>query len=432
MTKPQYTSTIESPSETTRTLKVQVPQAQLDSIVETKLIEAQRTVELKGFRKGHVPMNIVKQHFESSVRRDALSDVIDLCFRHALADHLVHPVGQPELTVTKASPDIEFSVQFEVMPKVTAKNYSGLPLVKEVRPVTDEDVQGIIQHFLDNQAELIPVEGRSVATGDFVDFSYEGELVKSDGSVEKNDLKGSRLVEVGKGELIGGFEDALIGLDVDGTKSFETTYPKGFGNLSEKAVVFTVKVLGIKLKRLPELTDDFAKSAGFESLLDLRVKARQSIESERETQALRKLEQEMISKLIEKNPFSVPQSLVLEEKELLEKEWAEMLKKQNATQEIIDQAIKKEDAVLRERAEQQVRAALILSSIAEIENISVQPEDIDAEYQNQALSMRMKVDEIRKHYDSNPRYKSNLAYRLRERKTIEFLVKRSKVTDKTI
>lgn len=429
MTSPHYTSAIETISETSKRLNVQVPSTTLESKVERRLVETQRTAELKGFRKGHVPLNVVKQHYEGSIRRDALSDVIDECFRDALREHDVYPVGQPKLTVSKTEPEIHFSVEFEIMPKVVAKGYTGLAVSREQKPVSDEDVNNIVQHFLENQAELVPVENRPAQKGDHVDFSYQGQVLDPSAKVDPSELQGNRLVEIGTGELIAGFEDALLGLSIGESKTFETQYPKGFGDLSEKPVKFEVTLRSIKLKRLPELDDDFAKASGFESLLDLKVKARKSIEAERESQSRRKLEQDLIQKLVDKNKFEVPGSLVEEEKELLTKEWSEMLKNQNASPELIAEAIKKEDGALRERAEHQVRAALLLGSIADSEKISVTPEDLDAELHNQAQSMRMNVADIKKHYDSNPRFRSNLAYRLRERKTIAFLVEKAKISD---
>jgi trigger factor len=314
------------------------------------------------------------------------------------------------------------------MPEIEVKGYAGIALKKDKVEVTQENVDAAIKNMLDSQAELLPA-ARAARKGDFVDMTFDGGLVTEQGIERKEGMKGSRLLEIGSEQLIEGFEDQLVGMSATETKTFRIPFPKDYfeKDLAGKQAEFTVSVSEVKEKKLPELSDEFAKAAGYESLADLNAKAKEHLTRERTTESERKLQNELLEAIIEKNPFDVPGSLIEGQTRALAQDLAQNLKSQGMEEAMIQQAIMSELENLRKRAETQVRASLILESIAKKEGVEVKDEDYDAEIKKMAESM--KVDEARVHeyYSKEAGRKEDVLFRLRQDRTVKLLLDKAKI-----
>jgi trigger factor len=237
------------------------------------------------------------------------------------------------------------------------------------------------------------------------------------------------MIEVGSDQLIPGFEDNLVGMRAGETKTFRIPFPADYfeKDLAGKESEFTVTINEVKEKKLPALDDEMAKTMGYENVADLRTKAKEHLTQERNGQVDGKLRSDLITAILEKNTFDVPQALIDSQTRALAQDWAQELKRQGVNDQVIQQAIMSELEGLRKRAESQVRASLVLEAIAKKEAIEIKDEDLAAEFANMSKQMNVDEQKIREFYANDPGRKEDLSFRLRQERTIKFLLDKAKI-----
>lgn len=445
---------VEKTSNIGRKLTIRVPAKVVASRFQKGLVEVQKTAKLKGFRPGHAPMNVIKQFYGEDVKHRLYHSLIDESLQTAIREQKIMAVGRPVIEDSPESKtgagehdhavsedrDLVYTATVEVMPEIEVKGYTGISLTKQKSEITDADVEKVVQNLRDSQADVVPVSGglvgadgkpssRPVQKGDFVDMTFSGGVVTASGIEEKPGMKGTRLVEIGSSTLVEGFEENLVGMRAGETKTFRVTFPKDFydAETAGEEAEFTATVNELKEKKLPALDDEFAKQMGYEGLADLRTKAREHLVKERGDEVDRKLRGDLIEAIISKNEFEMPAALVESQTRALAQDWAEDLKRQGFDEQTIQQAIVSELANLKKRAESQVRASLLLESVAKKENIEVKAEHIDAEMDKIAASMKVEPEKLKDFYAKNPGRKEDLSFRLRQEMTLKFLLDKAKI-----
>ena len=444
---------VEKKSNILRKLTVKVAAKTVDSHLEKGLVEVQRTAKLKGFRPGHVPLSVVKQYYGEDVKHRVFHSLIDESFQVALKEQKLQAVGRPQIETPdhktgegahdhaiEEGKDLTYIATVEVLPEIEVKGYTGIALKKESVEITDKDVDVVLKNLTDSQSELIPVTGgligadgtsssRPAKKGDFVDMNFSGGIVTENGLEEKAGMKGNRVFEIGSDSLIPGFEDNLVDMRKGETKTFKVPFPKDFydAEMAGKDAEFTVTVNEIKEKKLPELTDEFAKQMGYEGLDGMRQKARDHLEKERVQEVDRKLRSDLFQVLIEKNAFDVPASLIEAQARALAQDVAQNIKSQGADEATIRELVTAEMENIKKRAEGQVRASLIIEAIAKKEGIDVSAEEIDAEIPKIAINMKVDEVKLRDYYEKNPGRREDLEFRLREDRTVKFLLEKAKI-----
>lgn len=434
----QLSVQVEKPSNIVRKLTVTVPAEMVDARFQSKLAEIQKTARLKGFRAGKVPLSVVRQYYGEDARHKVFHALLDESFRQAVRQENLKAVGRPEIDagdhhhVTEGT-GFTYTATVEVMPEVVAKNYTGLSVKKEKVEVSKEDVDRVLDGLRDSRAELTPIsEARPAKKGDHADFKFEGGVVQENGELNKlAGMSGTRTMEIGSGQLIPGFEEEMVGMKAGETKTFRINFPADYPEkeLSGKEAEFTVTINELKEKKLPELNDEFAKEMQYESLAQMREKADENLRRHREQESEGKLKNEVLQALIEKNQFDVPTSLIEAQARQLAQELIENLQQQRFPEDMIKAVLRQETDNLRKRADNQVRAGLLLDSISSQEDIKATGEDIDAEIKKMAESMRTDEKRIREYYEQNPEHKENLEFRIREEKTLSFLIDKAKVKE---
>lgn len=433
------TSTVEKSSNITRKLTITVPAEKLASKFEKELALAQRKANLKGFRPGHVPLQLVREHYGPDVRAQVLRNAVDESYYEAIQEHGLKPIGQPKIEPKDGSfaalegQDLTYFATIEVLPEIQVKNYTGLSLKKEKSEVEDKEVDEMVKGLLDQHAEVISLtEERPVAQGDFVDFHFDGGLLQEDGSVSPQPgMKGTRMVEIGSHSLIPGFEDEMVGTKKGETKVFKIKLPDEYDdkNLAGKEAQFTISINEIKEKKLPTLDDDFAKEAGYESLLDLKTKAREALVKSKKQDVERKIRSDLLQAIIDKNPIDVPTALIQAQTRAIAQEFASDLKSRGMNEQTIQAIIAQELTALTQRAENQVRAGLILEAISKQEKITLSPDDVDEELKKMAEEAKMDIAKLREFYQTNPNRKESFEFRLLEDRTIRFLLDQAKIKE---
>jgi trigger factor len=440
----QFNIQVEKPSAILRKMTVRVPKTIVKSHLDKGLVAVQKTAKLKGFRPGYAPLSIIKQYYGEDVRHRVFHNLIDESFQEAVREHNLRTVGSPKIDTPEHKTgagdhdhtlhddqDLTYVATVEVIPEVEAKNYTGIALSQDKVEVTEEDLQKIIDNIHQSQGQLTPIAdaGHVVKKGDFVDAQILGGIVTETGVQAREEMKGSRLLEIGAGNFIPGFEDHLVGTKSGETKTFRITFPneQAQGELAGKEAEFTVTINEVKEKKLPALDEELVKHMGYESLEDLRTKVKGYLTTEKTNESERKVKGELLSKLIEKNNFEVPVALIEGQTRILVQDLAQEFKKQGYDDKTIQNAIMQDLGELRARAETQVRSSLILESVAQQEKLSVSAEDIHAEIDKTAESMQFDKAQLHEYYAKNPGKKDDLEFKLRQERTLKFLLDSAKI-----
>jgi trigger factor len=445
------TVSVEKASAVSRKLTIKVPANIVADRFEQSLREVAKTAKIKGFRPGMVPLPMVKKFYGNDVRHHVFHKLVDESYSEALRKEKIQAVGQPQIDteaskknapdaapnsddhsghVLDESKELTFFATVEVIPEIDVQGYTGLSISRGSEAVTDADLQKSLDQMLDSQAQLEPAaEGATAKKGDFVDLEFKGGLLTDQGLEEKAGMSGQRLIEIGSDQLIEGFEDKLIGMKKGETKTFKIPFPKDYfeKDLAGKESEFTCTIHEIKLKQLPKLDDELAKTVGFDSVADLKTKAKEQLITEKKGEVDRKFRSDILSALIEKNAFDVPASLVQAQTRTLAQDVAGNLKNQGFNDQMIQEALVSEMTNLKARAENQVRASLLLEAIAKKEKIEITSKEIDAELSNMAKNMKVEESKVRDFYQANPRRRDDLEFRLREEHTMKFVIEKAKV-----
>ena len=431
---------IEKPSNISRKMIITIPAEQVSKTYAVKLREAQSKANLKGFRKGHVPLELVKKYYNTDIRSDVFNTLIDDSVFQVIRENQIRSIGRPQVesidTDTKTGLDenkeFKFTATVEILPEIEPKDYKGLSIKRDKVEIKDEDIDQVLMGLREQLAQLNPTDADYKAkVGDFVEFDYEGFLQTEEGPKALKNLKGHRQAFLGQGELLPEFEKNLVNAKSNTEEKFKITYEKDYPEkeLAGNTVEFIVKVLEVKQKSLPEMTEEFAKEAGYEGLSDMKEKARAHLLKNRTDEANKKLRNEMLNLLIEKNPVDVPKTLADSQAKEVAMEFADSLQRQGFNQAMVQDAMKSQKAMIDERATNQVKAGLILHAISKKENITVKDADVEFEMKRIAESMQKPEQEIRQFFDKNPERRDNLRYRLLEDETLSWVISNAKIKE---
>ncbi|OFZ01624.1 MAG: trigger factor [Bdellovibrionales bacterium GWB1_52_6] len=432
----QFNIEMEKTSNIVRKFTISVPAQVIANRFEKGLAEVQRTAKIKGFRPGHVPISVVKQYYADDVRGRVFNSLIDESYQEAVREHKIATVGSPKIEGLKdqtlgEDKEFTYTATVEVLPEIEAKGYTGLALTKEPSEVNDGDIEKVIENIRSSHAELNPIDGPA-KKGDFADVTFSGGLITDNGLEEKPGMKGTRMIELGSNSMIPGFEDNLEGMKKTETKTFKIKFPKDYQekDFASKQAEFTVTVNEVKEKKLPELNEEFSKNMGYDTMDELKKNIREHVQKDKTEESERKVRSDLMQMLIDKNKFDVPGSLIEAQTRALAQDWSQELKRQGFNDEMIKQAVTTELENLKKRAESQVRASLILESIAKQEKVEIKPEDFEAELQKVAGSMKVGPEKLKEFYAKDPGRKEDFIFRMRQEKTVSFLIEKAKIKNK--
>ncbi|HXH75569.1 MAG TPA: trigger factor [Bacteriovoracaceae bacterium] len=424
--------TIQNVNGCTKKLVFNFDQVDLSHQIKAALVAKQQNSNLKGFRKGKAPLDMVQKMFGPQVENDALYRFISEQYYEAVKKENIRAVGYPEFGNTKyeSGKNVAFEATVEIIPEFEIKDYSKLTFKKESDVVSNEDFETLKKNYLSSKSELMESKdpAATLKKGDFAVFNFEGE--KADGSRPENMKAQEYMLEIGSGQFIPGFEDGMIGLKKGDKKDIKVTFPADYHeeDLKGAPVTFHVEMLEIKQKNLPDFTDEMAKEFGFESVADFETKNRERMALQKKREVTSKLQQQILEKLIEENEFDVPKALVDDQKESVKKELMGTLKQQGFNDQMISLYFERWDADVTKKALFQVRSGLILDHLGKKYNVEASEADLDEKIEEMVAQSGMSKEEIGKFYKSNENVKRNLMYSIREEKTFAALMKDMKVS----
>jgi trigger factor len=386
----------------------------------------QRQARLPGFRKGKVPLSMIKLHFSDDVRQEVAKSLIPEVYRQALAESRISPVEEPDLEDVTLEPNaaLTFSAVVEVKPVIRLGEYAGLAVTHAPKPLGESEVDEALGQLREQHAEYRAVE-RAADLNDLVLVDY---TVTPEG-MEPRPETGQTFV-VGSDAVVKEIEEAVIGLVPGGTRQVRFRFAEDHRNeaLRGRAAEASVTVKEVKEKILPALDDDFARTLGeFDSLDALRAQVQTGLEARRERENRRALEDAVVTALLDAHEFQVPDALVLRQVGLTIEHTRERLRRQGLDPDRLPWDYQKMAGELKPGAERAVRRTLLLEAIADREGLAVADADVDAEVERIAAAGRRPAAAVRRMMEQSGDLDA-LRFSLRESKVLDLLIERARIT----
>ncbi len=425
-------------SPTQREIHIEIDAASLKDAYGTVSQKYAKGASVPGVRKGYAPLDVVRLRYKEEIKSEVLQQVVPSKVSEAIEEHKLQPLTEPHLHIDDAenvkvngSQPIALHVHVEVMPEIPLPTYEGLEVTRRVKPVEDREIDDLIASRLNQEAALIPVEGRASELGDTVIADLEG---KFDDDPDAEPIKAEGLEVVLGDEVIEkAFTENLVGVREDDEKDFTVAYPAEFSSpaLAGKTVHYKAKIKTVGRSETPELNDEWAKSLdeGYESLSDLRKKLRSDLDTYAKTDADARLRNEAITKLIEENSFEVPKTLIENQARNLLNNFARDLQQRGVDLEKVESNfVEMAFHQMQTQAERDVRGAMLLEKIAEDEKVVVSKEEIDEEVGKMAEYYRTTPEEVRTSLERQGGDRT-IENNLRTRKSIEALIAKANVIE---
>jgi trigger factor len=359
-----------------RRLKVSVEEDRIQDAVQSRLKDMSRTVKVKGFRAGKVPLKVVQQQYGKQVRQEVIGDVLQSTFYEAVSQENLRPAGKPSFDDMQSEPGkgLEYTATFEVYPEIELADFAGVTIEKPVVEITDADVDEMIETIRKQHMEWEPVE-RPAEEGDQVNIDFKGSI---DGEVfEGGEGKGMTVV-IGSGRMIEGFEEGLKGARAGDDLTLELSFPENYHakELAGKPVKFEIHVNSVEAPKLPEVDAEFAKKLGVEDgdVEKLRSEIRANMERELKARIKSRIKEAVMDALLKAHDIQVPETLIQSESETVMQQMMQNL----ASQGLAQQDLKLDPAMFRDQAERRVKLGLIMSEIVRANDIKVDPDRVKA------------------------------------------------------
>jgi trigger factor len=399
-----------------------------------------QAVTVPGFRKGFAPVDIVKMRYKDEIKNETLRELLPDRVQQAIQENNLNPLGEPQLHLENAenvklngSEPLSLHVHVEVMPEIPTPDYQKLEGVRRVRPIDEAELERIIDQRRQQGATLMPIEDRKSQEGDTVIADLEGMFVGDDAEnpepIKVEDLE----IKLGDAGIEKTFSDNLTGVEEDEEKEFTVEYPADFAapGLAGKTVNYKAKIKSVGTMELPEADDEWAGSLeeGFGSMSELRKKLREDLEMHSKNEADNRLRDELITKLIEDNEFEVPNTLIDVQARNLLNNFAQDLQQRGMDLSKLDENfVRMAYENMRGQAEKDVRGAMLLEKIAELEGVEVTGDEIAEEIDRIAQYYGVPPEQVRASL-SQQGGENSIADRLRSRKAVEALVEKAKVSE---
>ncbi|MCX3066340.1 MAG: trigger factor [Cetobacterium sp.] len=376
------------------------------SPIKSEVIKTLATkVEVPGFRKGHAPLNKVEAAFADAIKEEVVDSVLKANFEKIVAEEKIAPVSFIYDLVANMKDSLEITFKVDVYPEITLGEYKGLEVEKETFQMTDDLLDKEIENMLNAKSKLEDAaEGHKAEMGNTVDLAFEGFI---DGVPFEGGKADSHQLKLGSKMFIDTFEDQLVGYTVGQEGEINVTFPAEYHAeaLAGKPATFKVKINSIKTLAKPELNDEFAKEAGFESVEDLKAKKTAEITAREEARIQNNFVGKLIQKVVADSKVDVPKSMVVRE---VENRMAEM-NQQLAMQGMdLDQYLKmtgmtKEQAFnqIAPMAHNKVQVDLVLEAIAKAENLEVTAEELNAKVEEIAKMYGMTKEQLEAELNKN-------------------------------
>lgn len=382
-------------------LTIEAPAEDFEQAIEKAYQKNKSKLSIPGFRKGKVPRKMVEQMYGKEIfYEDAVNFVVPTAYAKAVDECTEDIVSQPTIDIVQAEAGKPFIFTAEVAlkPEVTLGKYKGIEVEKVDTTVTDEEIDTAIDRERENNARTISVEDRAVKDGDMTVIDFEGFV---DGKTFEGGKGENYSLTIGSNTFIPGFEEQLIGAELDKEVEVNVTFPEDYqaSELAGKPAVFKCTVKEIKEKELPELDDEFASEVSeFDTLAEYREDVRKNLTEKKEEEAKAAKEEKVIEAIIADAQMDIPEAMLATQQRSMADEFAQRIQMQGIS---IDQYFQFTGLTraafleqLKPQAEQRIKSRLVLEAVAKAENIEASEEEYTAEIRKMAEAYQMEEDKL--------------------------------------
>ena len=414
-------------------LEITVEAEKFENAMKKVYFQNAKYFNIPGFRKGKAPMNIVEKYYGAQIfYEDAFNEVATEAYEEALTENKIDVVSRPEVDIAQMEKgkDLIFTAVVQTKPEVKLGKYKGIEIQKIEYKVDKKDVDHELEHMQEHNSRLVTVDDRPLENGDTATIDFEGFV---DGVAFEGGKAEGHELEIGSGTFIPGFEEQLIGMELENEKEIKVTFPKEYfsKDLAGKDATFKVKLHDIKKKELPELDDEFAKDVSeFDTLEELKKSIKEKLTKNKEQREKYETEEAVLKAVCEDSKLDIPSGMIELEIDNMLKDFEQRLSYQGLNLEQYLKMIGKTEEEMRKEYEPQaieaIKSRLVLEAIMKAEKIEASEEEIKAKMEEMAKSYGKDVEELSK----NENLKNYLAEGIKSEKALDFIVNNAKDTEK--
>ena len=383
-------------------LTIEVEAAEVEKALEKAFQKQKGKISLPGFRKGKAPRAMIEKMYGPEVfYDDAINAMIPDAYDNAVDECGEDVVSQPEIdivTIKKGEPFV-FTATVALKPPVELGKYKGVTVPKVETEVTDEDVEKALQKERENNARNITVTDRAVKDGDMTVLDFEGFV---DGVAFEGGKGENYPLTIGSGAFIPGFEEQLIGAEIDKEVEVKVTFPEDYqaAELASKDAVFKCTIKEIKEKELPELDDEFASEVSeFDTLAEFKEDIKKNLAESKAKEAKDEKEANVIEAIVKEAKMEIPEAMITTQQNQMLDEFAQRMSMQGLSMEQYCQFTgatrDKLFESVRPQAEQRIKSRLVLEEIAKAENIEATDADVEEELKAMAEAYQMDIEKVK-------------------------------------
>ncbi len=417
-----------------RAYEITVTAEELDTKVNEKLAEAQPEVEMKGFRKGKVPMALLKKQFGQRLLGEAMQETVDGAMSQHFEDSGDRPAMQPQVTMVdgddwKEGDDVKVSMSYEALPDIPEVDYSAIKLERMVvepdEPAVDEALANLAENAQDFEDRK---KGSKAKDGDQVVIDFVGKV---DGEAFEGGSAEDYPLTLGAGSFIPGFEEQLVGVKAGEEKTVTVTFPEEYGaeHLAGKEAAFDCTIKAVKAPKAAVIDDELAKKYGAEDLEALKTQIRERLEAEYAGAARAVMKRDLLDKLDEMVKFDLPPSLLESEaKQIAHQLWHE----ENPDVEGHDHAEVEPTEEHTKLAERRVRLGLLLAELGRKAEVEVSDAEMTQAIMNQARQYPGQEREFFEFVQQNQQMQQQLRAPIFEDKVVDHIAEQAEVSEKKV
>lgn len=364
-----------------------------------------KNVKVDGFRKGHVPQDVIEKTFEADIRDEVVNEILKKEYVNYIVENKIKPLTDLEMLKFEYNKDkVELTFKVSVFPDFEIGEYKNLSVELKNVEVTDEDVEKEINKSLQNAKTYVKADRDVAENNDIAIIDFEGFV---DGVTFEGGKAENHRLELGSKTFIDTFEEQIVGKKVGDEFDVVVTFPEEYHaeNLKGKNAIFKVKLNSLEISKLPELNDEFAKTLGMDTLEDLRSSVKGNLLSNREVEAKREKLSKIVELIANKVECDIPSRLVDMEVDNNLEMFNQQLQMQginlDAYLKMINKSLDDMRKDLEETAKKGIKNTFVLQKIAEIENITVTKDEIEKELNRIAAMYGMTYDDLVKELEKS-------------------------------
>jgi trigger factor len=416
-----------------REFKVTVPSKDITDKLNGSLLQISKDVEIKGFRKGKAPLNIVKQRFGQNALNQTLDELIKSTTNEVIKKKNLRLAIKPKVDVKNFGEEkgLEYIMTLELIPDIKVEDIKKIKLTKFISKIDEDDFKKTLETFSKTQQNFEKKDGKKIENGDGVLLNlrptYNNEIVKEA-------LIENKMTVVGEKMIISEIEQKILGTKAGDKLDFICKFPVNFPDkdIAEKDVRVEIDILEVRVPQKKVLDDNFAKSMGAIDLNDFKEKIRKQMQGELDGVSKMIMKKDLIEQLDKTHKINLPQGMVKYEFDII---WNKF--NDDKTKGIIDETDKnrKEEDLKKEYrsiAERRVKVGLILAKIGEDQKISVSEDDLKKEIEQEILRQPDAKEQIIKFYSENSQALASLKAPIFEQKIVEYILENIKIENKEI